>query len=123
MPNLIAKNLRGNQTEAERRLWNLVRNKRLGGVHIRRQHPIGPYYADFFRASAMFVIELDGSQHADEEQVQHDEIRSKWLAERGYRVLRFWNVDVMKKPEGVLETIRNAIEQSRVTSIPKPPAP
>jgi very-short-patch-repair endonuclease len=123
MPNVVAKNLRANQTEAERRLWNLIRNKRLGGIRFRRQHPIGPYYADFFCAVANLVIELDGSQHAEEENVTHDEIRSKWLAERGYRVLRFWNVDVFKNPEGVLETIRIVIEQSRILADSKPPAP
>jgi len=78
MPNQIAKKLRADQTEAERRLWNLVRNKQLAGVRFRRQHPIGPYYADMFCASAMLAVELDGSQHADEEQAQRDEIRSKW---------------------------------------------
>jgi very-short-patch-repair endonuclease len=123
MPNVVAKNLRANQTEAERRLWNLIRNKRLGGIRFRRQHPIGPYYADFFCAVANLVIELDGSQHAEEENVTHGEIRSKWLAERGYRVLRFWNVDVFKNPEGVFETIRIAIEQSRILADSKPPAP
>jgi BirA family biotin operon repressor/biotin-[acetyl-CoA-carboxylase] ligase len=120
MSNRIATHLRANQTEAERRLWNLVRNKRLVGARFRRQHPIGPYYADFFCASARLVVELDGSQHAEPDAAVHDEIRSKWLAERGYRILRFWNVDVFKNPEGVLETIWNAIEQS---TNPMPPAP
>jgi very-short-patch-repair endonuclease len=120
MSNLTAKHLRANQTEAERRLWNLVRNKRLAGTRFRRQQPIGPYYADFFCASAKLIVELDGSQHADEEQSLHDEIRSQWLAERGYRVLRFWNADVLGNPNGVIDAIWNvAIGQSGSL----PPAP
>jgi len=113
MSRRVAKHLRANQTESERRLWNLVRNKRLAGVRFRRQHPIGPYYADFFCMSAKLVVELDGSQHAEREKAAHDEIRSNWLTERGYRVLRFWNVEIFKNPEGVLDAIRNALEQSK----------
>ena len=120
MSNRVAKQLRANQTEAERRLWNLVRNKRLAGARFRRQHPIGPYYADLFCFSAKLVVELDGSHHAEPDKATHDEIRTKWLTERGYRVLRFWNVDVFKNPDGVLETIMNALEQSR--PVQEPPA-
>ncbi|MGD0144739.1 MAG: endonuclease domain-containing protein [Rhizomicrobium sp.] len=108
-----AKLLRANQTEAELRLWYLVRNKRLAGVRFRRQQPIGPYFVDFFCASGRLVVELDGSQHADGEQAKHDEVRSKWLSERGYRVLRFWNVDVLKNPESVIDAITNAIGQTK----------
>jgi very-short-patch-repair endonuclease len=106
-----SKEFRANQTDAERKLWNLLRNKRIAGVRFRRQQRIGPYYADFYCSSAKLIVELDGSQHADGEQARHDELRTRWFSSRGYRVQRFWNVDVLKNPDGVVEAIWNAVKQ------------
>jgi very-short-patch-repair endonuclease len=92
-----ARNFRQDATDAERKLWSLLRRKRMN-VRFRRQQPISPYVADFFCPSAALVIELDGSQHADESELLHDAKRTKWLEANGYRVLRFWNADVLKTP-------------------------
>jgi very-short-patch-repair endonuclease len=79
-------------------------------VRFRRQQPIGPYIADFFCPSAALVIELDGSQHADEAQLLHDAKPTQWLKENGYRVLRFWNIDVLKTPHMVMETVFHVLD-------------
>jgi len=104
-----ARNFRQDATDAERKLWSLLRRKRMN-VRFRRQQPIGPYVADFFCPSAALVIELDGSQHADESQLLHDAKRTKWLEANGYRVLRFWNADVLKAPCVVMETIFRVLD-------------
>jgi very-short-patch-repair endonuclease len=95
-------------TEAERRLWSVLRDRRLSGYRFRRQHPVGPYVADFACVTHRVVVELDGSQHA-EERAAHDAKRDDFIREQGYRVLRFWNPDLMRNRVGVLETILDAL--------------
>jgi BirA family biotin operon repressor/biotin-[acetyl-CoA-carboxylase] ligase len=96
-------------TEAEKRLWRELRE--LGLPHrFRRQHPIGRHIVDFACPAAKLVIELDGGQHALQNSA--DEVRSSEIGSHGYRVIRFWNGDVMKNIEGVLETIRRELEIS-----------
>ncbi|MCI0429784.1 MAG: DUF559 domain-containing protein, partial [Rhodospirillales bacterium] len=102
-------------TDAERKLWSLLRHKQLEGFRFRRQVPLGRYVADFACMSARLVIELDGGQHA--ERTEHDERRTAWMASIGYRVLRFWNGEVFTNSESVLETIRLALLD------PPPPQP
>ena len=104
MPSNIsqARTLRHKQTEAERRLWAALKNTQLRGYKFRRQHPIGPYIADFACLELALVIEADGSQHAESEK---DVIRTAWLKKSGWHVLRFWNYDILTNTEGVLETI------------------
>ena len=97
-------------TDAERRLWAHLRNRGLGGHKIRRQHQIGPYIADFCCEKNKLVIELDGGQHADN--VAADERRTGWLAARGYRVIRFWNNDVLSDTNAVFEAILAALDSS-----------
>jgi very-short-patch-repair endonuclease len=97
--------LRRNTTEAEKRLWHRLRKFDLEGSHFRRQVPIGPYIADFACMAARFVIGVDGSQHADDRGQEHDERRTRWLMKEGYRVLRFWNGDLVRNMDGVIETI------------------
>jgi adenine-specific DNA-methyltransferase len=106
-----ARQFRQNPTDAERKLWRLLRNKRLANWRFRRQQPVGPYFADFFCASAKLIIELDGSQHAGDEQILLDAQRTHWLESRGYKVLRFWNSDMMKTPDIVIETIYQTLAQ------------
>jgi very-short-patch-repair endonuclease len=101
-----AAELRRAPTDAERRLWRMLRGRQLGGLRFRRQVPIGPYIADFACLEAALVIELDGGQHA--EAIGYDRQRDRYLAERGYRVLRIWNHDVDQNIEGVLETVLRA---------------
>ena len=83
------------------------------GSHFRRQVPIGPYVADFACMAARLVIEVDGSQHGDAVVKVHDDARTQWLEREGYRVVRFWNNDLIENIEGVLETIHAALYGSR----------
>jgi adenine-specific DNA-methyltransferase len=96
-------------TEAERKLWALLRRKRRSGFRFRRQAAIGPYAADFFCANARLVVELEGAPHSDEEQAWRDAARTRWLEARGCRVVRFWNLDVFKHPNEVLDAIYDAL--------------
>jgi very-short-patch-repair endonuclease len=102
-----AQTLRVASTEAEKKLWHRLRDRRLGGAKFVRQTPVGPYYADFVCRACKLVVELDGSQHADS---AYDEKRDAILNALGYRVLRFWNADVLDSIDDVCETIIAAIE-------------
>nr|WP_298129178.1 endonuclease domain-containing protein [uncultured Pseudoxanthomonas sp.] len=99
--------LRRDQTDAERLLWQHLRDRRLLGWKFRRQHRIGPYFADFACVEAMLVVELDGSQHLTQQ--RHDEARTCFLETQGYRVLRFWNDDVLRETDAVLTAITTAL--------------
>ena len=98
----IARRLRRDATEVEQRLWRALRELPIE-KRFRRQHPIGPYVVDFACPSRKLVIELDGGQHAAQQQA--DALRTTELARRGYRVIRFWNGDVIENLPGVLEII------------------
>ena len=98
-----ARALRRDQTDVERKLWSLLRGRRLDGFKFRRQVPIDRYFADFACVEAKLVVELDGGQHAD--QAGYDAARTQTLEALGWRVLRFWNPDVVLEPEGVIGTI------------------
>ena len=98
-----ARGLRRRMTDAERLLWRALRNRALAGHKFRRQHPIGQFIADFACPIRRLVIELDGGQHADRR--EQDDARTRILARQGYRVLRFWNNEVLNNLAGVLETI------------------
>lgn len=99
---LFAKTLRREMTEAEHRLWQELRSRKLDGIKFRRQVPVGPYIADFLCSEALLIVEVDGSQHADSE---HDQLRRTQLQRRGFRVLRFWNDEVLRELNAVCETI------------------
>jgi very-short-patch-repair endonuclease len=106
-----ARALRRNMTDAERKLWQHLRDRQTGSCKFRRQVPIGPYIVDFICFEKGLIVELDGGQHAEQE--EYDAERTKWLQSRGYRVLRFWNNDVMTDVEVVKEEIyRNLISPS-----------
>lgn len=102
-----ARQLRRDLTDAERRLWSRLRYLQFNGLRFRRQAPIGPYIADFVCFSERLVIEVDGGQHAVRK--HHDALRTAWLKTQGFRVMRFWNNDVLRNTNGVLETIAKAI--------------
>ena len=106
-----ARQLRQQQTEAERRLWWHLRARQLAGVKFRRQQPIGRFVVDFCALDPKLVIELDGGQHI--EGAAQDEQRRAYLQRCGYRVLRFWNDEVLQHTEPILETIAHAIEGAR----------
>lgn len=100
-----ARRLRRSQTAAEALLWQELRYQRLG-VKFRRQHPIGPYIADFVCMERSLVIELDGSQHGTPDGLAYDAERTTYLKAAGFRVLRFWNSEVVGDLNTVLKTIR-----------------
>jgi len=99
--------LRRESTPAESRLWSRIRNDQLG-VTFRRQHAVGIYIPDFCSPRAKLIIELDGSQHMG--QADYDEERTRYLESLGYRVLRFWNNDVLNSIDGVIRAIVDAME-------------
>jgi lysyl-tRNA synthetase class 2 len=99
--------LRRNRTEAERHLWESLRNRRLAGFRFRRQHRVGPYYADFSCIESLLIVELDGSQHL--QHAGHDAVRTAYLGRQGYRVLRFWNDDALVRTSEVLDAILAAL--------------
>ena len=108
-----AKDLRSNQTEAEQRLWYHLRAKRFMGLKFKRQKPIGPFIADFVCLERKLVIEADGGQHGGTD----DQGRDDWFVAHGFKVLRFWNHEILGETESVLERIREVVVQ------PSPPAP
>jgi very-short-patch-repair endonuclease len=116
-----AQALRRDPTDAERKMWWLLRSMKPLGMHFRRQAPIGRYIADFAWHSGKIVIELDGSQHADVRK-GYDSRRTAWLQSQGYRVLRFWNIDVLKSPQSVGEAILAAVAD-RSRAAPQDPTP
>ena len=103
-----ARSLRNRQTDAEAKLWARLRNRQINGWKFKRQVPRGNYIVDFFCAEAGLVIEADGSQHL-EEQATHDQERTRYLEEQGYRILRFWNRDILTNMEGTLGAIYKAL--------------
>jgi very-short-patch-repair endonuclease len=105
----VARALRDNSTEAERKFWSRVRAYRLKGLKFRRQQPFGPYIVDFVCFEAEIVVELDGGQHFN---CEEDRDRDAWLKTQGLRVLRFWNNEVLKNPDGVIATLLMAIDGS-----------
>jgi len=102
-----AKQLRQNQTDAESLIWQKVRNNQLGHK-FRRQVPVGIYIADFLCLELKLVIEIDGGQHAESEK---DKIRTEFLNDLGYKVIRFWNNEVLENIEGVLSTLTLTLSQ------------
>jgi len=109
MPNERARGLRQEATDAERRLWSALRDRRLSGYRFRRQFPIGRFIVDFACTRHHLIVEADGGQHADSEA---DNRRTAWLEEQGWRVLRFWNNDVLANTNGVVETILKALQKT-----------
>ena len=106
-----ARNLRRTPTDAERKLWYLLRSLKPLGLHFRRQAPIGIYITDFAWLAGKLVVELDGYQHAEGRKA-YDVKRTAWLESQGHRVLRFWNNDVLKSPTAVGEMILSAARES-----------
>ena len=104
--------LRKNATDAERLLWSHLRWRQLSGFRFRRQRPFGPYVCDFICLEASVIIELDGSQHV--EQAAYDSRRDAFLRSYGFRVLRFWNGDVLAKPDVIAETIFEALHRKEM---------
>jgi very-short-patch-repair endonuclease len=107
-----ARLLRGNLTDAEQRLWARLRRRQILGVQFYRQKPIGDYIADFYSPSARLIVEVDGSQHADLAQAEHDKRRTLYFKEFGLRVLRFDDRQVLLEIDAVTDEIFQAVEQN-----------
>ena len=102
----LAKRGRKNQTDAERRLWSILRSHRLQGWKFKRQEQLGDYLADLVCFRARLIVEADGSQHADN---ADDLVRTAWLESEGFRVICFWNNDILLNPDGVATAIVAAL--------------
>lgn len=96
-------------TEQEKILWNILRNNKFYDLKFRRQVPIGNYVADFVCEIHNVIIELDGGQHNEPENIEYDKFRTEFLESKGYKVLRFWNDEIVNNINGVCETIYNTI--------------
>ena len=113
---IAAKALRQQMTEAEQKLWYHLRAHRLDEQKFRRQQPIGRYVVDFVHFGAKLIVEADGSQHLDS---TRDEVRDSWLQSQGFRIMRFWNNDILQNTESVLTAIFDAVS-SPLSPSPSP---
>ena len=114
-PTRLAQRLRNNATDAERHLWARLNRRQMGGHKFSRQMPVGPFICDFMCREARLVVELDGGQH--DERAREDAERTEYIEAEGYRVLRFWNNEVLGNTDGVLAAILEALG----TAHPLPP--
>ena len=105
----LARDLRRQQTDAERLLWSKLRDRQVNGVKFRRQYSIGTFIADFVSLDIRLVIEVDGGQHNEPANIVEDQQRTKFFEGTGYKVLRFWNNDVLQNIDGVIFTIKETI--------------
>ncbi len=110
-PLSFARELRITLTEAERRLWNSLRNRSLSGHKFVRQAPIGPFIADFLCRERRLVVEVDGATHSQDSEISADARRTGYMKSEGYVVMRVWNIDVFTNLDGVLETIARELEK------------
>lgn len=109
----IARTLRGNQTDAETVLWNRIRNRQVDGYKFARQVPISGYICDFVCREHRLIVEVDGGQHNES---TADEIRDRRLTEQGYKVVRFWNNDVLANIDGVLTILQQELSDRAARS-------
>ena len=108
---LARRHLRKNATDAERKLWNILRSRRMADLRFFRQYSVGLYTLDFYCPERRLAIEVDGGQHADAYGQQHDAHRDRYLKELNIRVIRFWNNDVLQNIEGVGQRIKEEVEK------------
>ncbi len=105
-----ARHLRKTPTDAEKAFWSRLRRQQIDGFRFRRQQPVGPYVVDFFCAQRKIIVEIDGGQHASH--AKADAERTAWLESRGYRVVRYWNNEVLGNIDGVLADLRSVLAQT-----------
>jgi type I restriction enzyme M protein len=105
----LRQQLRRNQTDAERKLWNALRSRQLLNLKFVRQYGVGNFIIDFYCSEKKLAIELDGGQHNDEENIKRDQTRTLYLEQQGIKVIRFWNNDVFNNIDGVGESIMNEV--------------
>ena len=105
-----ARDLRQKETESEQILWSWLRNNQLNGAKFRRQQPLGNYVVDFVCFDKKLIIEIDGGRHNDDQFIEKDKERTRFLHSEGFRVIRFWNNDVLTNIDGVIIHIRRTLE-------------
>jgi very-short-patch-repair endonuclease len=96
-------------TDSEQKLWKHLRMGQVLGIRFYRQRPLAGYIVDFFAPAAKLIVEVDGSQHYEEAGVEKDRIRDTYFRDHGYLVLRFSNLDILQRTDGVVETVRQAV--------------
>ena len=114
----LARNLRKRESWGERLMWSWLRNHRFSDYKFRRQHPIRPYYLDFFCDEATLNVEVDGFQHGKPEQQASDEERDKFLKAKGIKVLRFWSTHLRKDKEAIRNAIWNTLQERAPHPLP-----
>jgi len=119
LSNKLQRMLRNELTDAENALWKVLRGRQVSGLKFRRQHAFGDYILDFVCLENKLVIEVDGGQHG--ERTVYDEIRTRNLLKAGFRVLRFWNTEVLQEIEAVKERIWRAVQEQQPHPLPDPP--
>jgi very-short-patch-repair endonuclease len=112
---LRARAMRNNPTDAEKKMWDVLRQGNLKSFRFHRQKPLGNYIVDFYCTALLLVIELDGSGHADEDQHEYDVERTAFLNGYGITVLRFWNDEVLSSSDGVYERVLEWIELKKLS--------
>ena len=105
-----SRQLRKNMTSQERKLWSIIRNRQFFGYRFRRQFPIGHYIVDFVSREKKIIIEIDGGQHNERQNIEYDKIRTGYLKSEGYRVIRFWNNEIDNNIDGVYEKLKEIFE-------------
>ena len=105
----IAKTLRKNSTIQEKRLWNILKNRKFHNLKFKRQNPIGRYIVDFICYEKKLIIEIDGGQHNEEKNIKEDIERTTFLKNLGFKVIRFWNNDVYQNIDGIIAEIEKHI--------------
>jgi very-short-patch-repair endonuclease len=116
-----AQRLQRELTDAERKLWSVLRNRQLEGAKFRRQQPIGPFIVDFVCQEQRLIVEADGGQHSDN---AADARRTAFLESKGYRVLRFWNNDILNNLDGMAQVIADALSTPHpAQAAPESPSP
>lgn len=116
----FAKTLRKNQTEVERLLWSKIRNRQIEGMKFRRQVPLNGYIVDFICYEKKIIIELDGGHHNNVHRKEYDKLRTRVLKSKGYKVLRFWNSEILSNMDGTLNFIRSEVVNEKTSSRPSP---
>jgi len=112
--------LRKNMTVQERKLWNIIRNRQFFGYRFRRQFSIGDYIVDFICREKKIIIEIDGSQHNENENISYDKLRTEYLNANGYKVIRFWNNEVDNNLSGVYEKLKQDFDVKDIITPPQP---
>ena len=116
-----ARELRNNMTKQERKLWSVLRNRKFYDYRFLRQYPIGNYIVDFICRSAKIIIEIDGSQHNETINIEYDKSRTRYLQDKGYKVIRFWNNEIDNNLEGVYSKLQQEFGISPIDTHPSLP--